>query len=402
MDPKDLAERKRAAAQRALHIYEDGEKAGGLSDEQRAEAQRLTAEAKEWGDKLNAALADIKDRDTLRELLGDQGNAGESESSGKGSDSKAERKSLGQAFVESGGYKGWKRNVSGQTALAEVPEHGFKATFTVAAATLTNYDRQAGIVLVGTQRLTVADLLAQGRTNAPVIRYVREDTFTNAATTVAEGALKPEASFDTSEVDAPVRKIAVTAKVTDELFADFPAIQSYIDARMPLMVQLTEEAQLLSGDGIAPNIAGILNTAGIQTQAKGVDPVLDAIFKAMTKVLAVGFFTPDGVVMHPNDWSDVRLLRTADGLYIMGNPTDAGVMRIWDLPVVVTTSMTENTALVGAFRLGAQVFYREGISVESTNSNEDDFKKNLIALRAEERLALAVYRPKAFCTVTGI
>ena len=64
--------------------------------------------------------------------------------------------------------------------------------------------------------------------------------------------------------------------------------------------------------------------------------------------------------------------------------------------------MTQNTALVGAFRLGAQLFIRSEGAVEATNSNEDDFKRNLIALRDEERAALAVYRPLAFCTVTGV
>jgi HK97 family phage major capsid protein len=258
------------------------------------------------------------------------------------------------------------------------------------------------MVMVGTERLTIADLLAQGQTNENTIRYVKEDTFTNAATTVTEGATKPEAAFDTSEVDAPVRKIAVTAKVTDELFADFPAMRDYIDNRLRYMVGLTEEVQLLTGDGNAPNITGILTTSGIQTQAKGSDPTPDAVYKAITKVRTVGFFEPDGVVFHPNDWTDIRLLKTLDGIYIWGSPMDMGPERIWGLPVVVTTGMTENTALVGAFRLGAQIFRREGIRVEATNTNSDDFVKNLITIRAEERLALAVYRPKAFATVTGI
>lgn len=316
---------------------------------------------------------------------------------------KTAQKSLGEQFIETPGYKHAKSNTRTRfSAGVDVPALGFKTTFTTGGATLTGYDRQPGLVMIGTERLTVADLLAQGQTTMPTIRYIKEDTFTNGATTVAEGAAKPEAVWDTSEADAPVRKIAVTAKVTDELFADFPAIRDYINNRMRYMVELTEEAQLLNGDGVSPNILGILATSGIQTQAKGADPVPDAVYKAMIKVMSVGFFDPTGVVFHPNDWQDVRLLRTADGMYIWGSPAQAGPMYIWGLPVVVTTSMTENTALVGAFRLGAQIFRREGIRVEATNSNEDDFEKNLITIRAEERLALAVYRPKAFCTVTGI
>lgn len=311
-------------------------------------------------------------------------------------------KSLGTRLVESDSYKNWGNRQAGKSASVEVDGLGFKATFTTSASTLTSYDRQPGMVMVGLERLTIADMLARGQTDQNTIRYVQEDTYTNAAAMVAEEGLKPEATFDTSEVDAPVRKIAVTAKVTDELFADFPAMRDYIDNRLRFMIVEREEAQLLNGNGSSPNIRGILQTSGIQTQAKGADPGPDAIYKGITKVRSVGFFEPDGVVAHPDDWTDIRLLRTADGLYIWGSPVEAGPERVWGLPAVITTAMTANTMLVGAFRLGAQVFYRNGVMVEATNTDQDDFVKNRVTIRVEERLALAVYRPKAFCTVTGM
>jgi HK97 family phage major capsid protein len=312
--------------------------------------------------------------------------------------------SIGEQFTQTAGYKRWMQQprVQGNVATVEVPRVGFKATFTTSGATVTGYDRQPGVITLGTQRPSVADLLARGQTTQNTIRYLQEDTFTNAATTVAEGGTKPEASFDTSEVDAPVRKIAVTAKVTDEIFNDFPAIASYIDERLPLMVVMAEDAQLLTGDGNAPNLTGLLNVSGILTQAKGADPTPDAVYKAMVQIMATGFFMPDGAVFHPLDWQDVKLLRTADGMYIWGSPADAAPDRIWGLNVVITTAITQNTALVGAFKLGAQIFYRQGITVEATNTNSDDFVKNLITIRAEQREALAVYRPKAFATVTGV
>jgi hypothetical protein len=245
-------------------------------------------------------------------------------------------------------------------------------------STLTEYDRQPGMVMIGQQALTIADLISQGETTMNTIRYVREDTYTNAATTVAEGGTKPEAAFDTSEVDAPVRKIAVTGKVTDEMFGDFPVIRDYVNNRLQFMVAQQEEAQILLGNGTPPNIQGIETTSGIQTQAAGTDPLPDAVFKAITKIASVGFFQADG------------------------HPADPGPNRLWGLPVVATVAQTQHTAFVGAFKLGAQVFRRQGITLETTNSNVDDFVKNLITIRAEERLALAVYRPLAFCTVTGL
>lgn len=328
-------------------------------------------------------------------------------------------KSIGQQFIESQSYKAFNPKVQGSGAGLELPEFlnwagATKATFTTAASTFTQYLRPPGLVLVEQQRLTIANLLMEGQTDSNTIRYQQEDSFTNAATSVAEGATKPEASFDTSEVDAPVRKIAVTAKVSDELWNDFPAMQSYIDGRMRFMVDQREEALLLNGDGVAPNILGILSTTGIQNQAVGTisatNTVLDNILRGVTKVRSVGFYEPDGIVIHPSDYQILRLSKDNSGQYYGGGPffnsyggggfpTQPGP---WGLTPVITTAIAAGTALVGAFRLGAMIFRRAGVAVQMTNSNEADFKQNLLAIRAEERLALAVWRPKAFCTVTGI
>lgn len=400
---QELADKKAARAKDALAIIErfEGENRRATDDEA-TEVKRLVRESQDYADQMKQAVGD----DEIKRLvLGLSKNddhpllhAADAKNGG--------HRSPGQAFVESDGYKGWVSGRPGQTTGVEVdPYRNFteaKATFDTAGSTLTVYDRQPGIVLVGTQVPMVSDLFAKGTTGANTIRYVQEDTFTNAAVEVAEGLIKPEASWDTSEVDAPVRKIAVTAKVTDELFADFPAMAAYINQRLPYMVALREDVQLLVGNGTPPNLKGILNTAGIQTQAKGADPVFTAAYKAMVLILSVGFFVPDGFVFNPLDWQDVVTAQDTTGRYIYGDPANAAQQRLWGLPVVTTMAITQNTALCGSFQLGAQIFYRQGITVESTNSNEDDFRKNLIAIRAEQREALACYRPKAFCSITGV
>lgn len=409
----DLNAEAEKRAERMAWLFEKGGEALDLSEDEATEIRDLNTEltalhkAREGKTEFQAMQAKAAEElERQRKPVGGMIHPQGSPSNGHGALAQAVAVVLtpGQAFVDSESYKAYVKNLrrAGQAAHAEVPALGMKATFTVSGATLTQYERPPGIVLLGQERPTVADLLARGETTMNTVRYMQEDTFTNAATTVAEEGAKPEATFDTSEVDAPVRKIGVTAKVTDELFEDFPAIRDYVDNRLRYMVVMREDAQLISGDGNAPNITGLLNVSGIQTQAKGADPGPDAIYKAMTKVRAVGFFEPDGVIAHPNDWQDIRLLRTADGMYIWGPPTEAGPERVWGKPVVITTGITENTMLVGAFRLGAQVFYRSGVSVEATNTDQDDFVKNRVTIRAEERLALACYRPLAFCSVTGM
>ena len=415
---KELAERKQAKAREALAEIGRIEALGRLpTDDEREGVKRLVQESQDYAEQMTKAAGD----EELKRLVLDLGkdddhpllHATDAKNGGSTDDRYDPRrgfKTLGELFAESDAVRKWGRQKGQVTtfeaeqyrSFAEAKEAELKATFTVSGSTFTGYDRQPGIVLVGTQAPMVSDLFAKATTTENTIRYPREDTFTNAATTVTEGNAKPEASFDTSEVDAAVRKIAVRARVTDELFADFPALAGYVNARLPYMVRLTEDAQLLTGDGNAPNLLGILQTPNIQTQAKGADPTPTAIYKAMIKILATGFFPPDGIVMNPLDWQDIATLQATTGQYIWGQPQDSTVMRMWGLPVVLTTTLTENTGLVGSFQLGAQIFYRSGLTLESTNSNEDDFNKNLISIRAEQREALVCYRPLAFCTVTGV
>ena len=269
--------------------------------------------------------------------------------------------------------------------------------------------RQPGILPILFQRLTVADLMPNGTTTAPLIRYVEETVATNAASTVAEEGEKPEAALDFDTVDEPVRKIAVILKVSDEMLEDMDQIRSYLDGRLGLFVRIREEQQLLNGAGTGNDLDGLLNRSLTAAQALGGDSIAVAVHKEITKVRVASFLDPDGIVFHPNDWQAARLEQDGNDQFYGGGPFtgpygNGGIAGdfYWGLRVVSTTAMTENTALLGAFATAAQIFRRTGLTVDASNSDGDDFKHNITTLRAEERLALAVYRPAAFGTVTGI
>ena len=329
-------------------------------------------------------------------------NVGAAESgaeSGNGASSYgAPTKSFGQMFVESDAYK-LKQGPIGPESTIDVD---LKTLMTTAAGFAPEIQRTDKLVEFATRPIQVADLIPQTQTTQSAVQYMEETTFTNAATEIAEGGTYPEAALAFTEQTSLVRKISVFLPVTDEQLDDAPRIRGVIDNRLPFMVRQRLDSQLLSGNGTAPNLRGVLNVVGVQTQAKGSDPGPDAVYKAIVKVEVTGQAFANACVFHPNDWQNIRLLRTADGLYIWGNPSDAGPERIWGLRVVRAQAMTTASALVGDFANFSELSVRKGIDTQVSNSHSTFFVEGKQAIRADMRAAFVIYRPTAFCTVTGL
>lgn len=319
-----------------------------------------------------------------------------------GDDVDVERKaiSLGERYVKSAAHENrGSNNRAGQAVEMDVDVKTLMSTTAGWAPTPQDNGRFVDKVTVP---LGLVDIIPQTTTgNTGAVTYWEETTYTNGAAETAEGATKPEGALATTERTAEIRKIAVLLPVTDEQLEDEPRVQQYIDNRLPFMVRQRLDGQIAVGDGSAPNLRGILNVAGIQTQAKGSDPTPDAVYKAMTKVMVTGAAVPDAYVTNPLDWQDVRLLRTTDGIYIWGSPSEPGPARIWGLNVVLSQAITENTGVVGDFANFSELAVRKQLEI-AVGLNADDWAKNRQTFRAELRTALIWYRPTAFCSVTGI
>ena len=229
------------------------------------------------------------------------------------------------------------------------------------------------------------------------LEYVRETGFTNAAAAVAETAKKPQSDIQFDLVSTTAKVIAHYVKASRQILSDAPMLASYIDGRLRYGLAYKEEQQLLNGDGTGQNLLGIVPqaTAFAAPFALIGATTMDTLRLAMLQAV-LAEFPATGHVLNPIDWARIELTKDSEGRYIIGQPQGVASPTMWGLPVVSTQAMASGKFLTGAFRMGAQLFDRWMARVEVATENEDDFVKNLVTILAEERLALAVYRPEAF------
>jgi HK97 family phage major capsid protein len=387
-----------------------------FTDEERSAIQAITEQGRQLEVRIAAARSDQAMLDDLTRLGSVTVGSGLTPAAAAAR-TRGRVLSLGEQFVASPEYEFFRKGLhrssstwrSPSVELAD-PRQGFHATTLTedpaSGGALVVPQYIPGIVQLPNRPLVVADLFAPGTTTSNLISYMQETAFTNAANAVLEGAAKPESALTFVAVQDPVRKIAHWLPVTEEMLEDVPQISSYINARLVLGVQIEEDDELLNGTGVAPELLGITKRAGLAADVVRVDPATnaDAILAQIFAIYTSAFLMPDGIVMNPTNWAKTALAKSSTGEYIGAGPFDSGLQAqtLWGLPVAVTPNQLLGSGFVGAFKTAAQIFRKGGIRVEASNSHVDFFIKNLVAIRAEERLALAVYRPGAFGEVTGL
>ncbi len=392
MDPKQ----ELAALQAKTSAIVAGVKAAGrsLSDD---EATSLQADS----ERILELKGVIEKADRNAALMASFGEVSEEAATEPDSDAPKQAATVGEHFVKSGAQAAFAKGNGQRTASA--PE--FKAATDPNLVAGNGKVQYGGVIENQLRRLTIADLLGKGTMSNTSLTYWVQGVTEGDAAAVAENGLKPSIHFNFSPVTEALSKIAVITKISDEAISDVEYLVSVINSQLVGRLQIVEEDQLLNGNGAAPNLRGILNRVGLQTYAttagysaaKG----FDAIFHAVTMV-ATGpaLESADGIVINPADYEVLRLAKNGDGDYYAGGPFSGGNPGLWGVRTVVTPAIAAGTVLVGAFGTSAQLFRKGGLTVDATNSNEDDFMYNRVALRAEERILLAVYRPAAFVKLT--
>jgi hypothetical protein len=390
-----------------------------MTDDEVKKIEELVDKAKD----IRGQLGEWERQESIREAIQRAGDINEAPPTLQQEDAKT----VGDAFVRSPGYKALKdRGFAGGTwSSGPVLIDGSKVINSPETGTprVEALDLASGLLPLSPQVIgggglidslplqapTVADLFAQGTATSNTLVYLEETAetpgvlsapyLTSSAANVnavltSEGTAKPAAFVDFTKRTVALDKLAAFLPVSEELLEDEPAIVAYINTRLALFVRQAEDKRILAR--LITASSG--NTAGF-TELGG-NNVFDSIMAGITMVRVEGGLEPDAVIMNPIDFAKMMVAKASTaGSYFNGGPYGAIAQGPWGLRTVVTGAVAAGSPIVGAFREGGQVWRKGGLSVEASNSHNDYFRYNLVALRAEERVGLAVYRPRAFQTL---
>ena len=283
---------------------------------------------------------------------------------------------------------------------------------------------QSGIVeMLGRRDFRIRDLVSVRTTGSDTVEYVEQTSHTNNAAETAEattsaaptvvntegtpniavvtkaagGGYKPEGAWAFVRRTATVKTIAEWVPATKRSLADAGQLEGLINDELRKDIEEREDGQLLNGGGTGEDLTGILQWSGIQTQAFS-NNLFESVRKGITKARKIGRVNANGIVMAPEDVEVVDLAQDANDRYYNGGPFAMGPRTLWGLPIVESEAITAGHALLGDFSK-AVLWDREQTTVTMTDSHEDFFVRNLVAILAEERVAFAVTRPKAFVDV---
>ena len=246
------------------------------------------------------------------------------------------------------------------------------------------------------RKVHLRSLLPIGTINQGLFTFPYESGGEGDPAAQVQGSSKAQVDFDITMKDAPAQYIAGYVRISRQMLDDIPAMTSFLQSRLLEKYLIAEDAQILSGDGTAPNLQGILGVATAATGAATVD--VEQLVQAIAQ-LESSNYSATGIMVNPTDWAAIMNTKNTNAAYSLPASTVVttdGNVSIAGIPLYKSTAIAVDKFLVGDWSMGAQIMQNQGISVQFSEMDGDNFTKNLITVRVEARIAFPIYYAGAF------
>lgn len=306
--------------------------------------------------------------------------------------------SIGEKFVNTKGFKVLAADVRSKEHVRETFSTKSATVSTTSTGITDNFlggvGTLPGVVSVPSRRLIVEGLIPHIPVSSGSMQMVKETGFTNRAAVVAEGSSKPETTFEFEKYNVNIETVAHWTKISEQLAADAPAVAAFINARMQYGLQAKIDSDILVGAGTSGALSGFLNTGNYTDYSSSITPyasgdtLIDFAARIQAELESLNY-TPEYLILNPKDWTDLCLLKDGQKRYILGGPGQNVEKTLWGVPVITTGAMTSGKYIMADFTLGGAILDRQELTVD-IDRTQDDFIKNLLTIRVERRLGLAV------------
>lgn len=268
-----------------------------------------------------------------------------------------------------------------------------------------------GVANLPLRQLHVRDLMNIVQTTAGQIEFVQQTGFTNNSDTVARRDSDPSTASAATQNDITVDRVSrPIADIEAHLpypriaLSDTPAVAGFVESQLTDGLLNVEDTQILYGSGLSPNMMGIMSESNCGSfdwsDGEVGDNKADALMRAILAAM-VAQYQVDGIVMHPNDWAAIAMLKDENNQYLINGVHLAGQMpTLWGKPVVLSVAMNSGEALVGAFRSAATYYLRQDATIQVFDQHSDWAIKGLVAFYATLRGAVITNRPENFVKVS--
>ena len=295
-------------------------------------------------------------------------------------------------------------DVLGKIAAGELKHTSFKMD-TKAVGNMTEAVNLTGdiprayanqVYALPSRKIHVRSLLPVGTISQGLFTFPLETGGEGAPAAQTQGSTKAQVDFDITMTNAPAQVIAGYVKISRQMLDDVPAMTSFLQSRLLEKYLVAEDAQLLSGNGTAPNLQGLTGVASAFSGAATVD--VEQLVQAIAQVEASNY-SATGILINPTDWANIINTKNTNSAYSLPGSTVVttdGQLSIAGIPVFKSTAIAADKFLVGDWAMGAQIMQRDGISVQFSEFDGNNFVENMITVRVEARIAFPIYYAGAF------
>ena len=246
------------------------------------------------------------------------------------------------------------------------------------------------------RKVHLRSLLPIGTISQGLFTFPYESGGEGAPAAQVQGSSKAQVDYDIVMKDAPAQYIAGYVRISRQMLDDIPAMTSFLQSRLLEQYLIAEDAQLLNGNGTAPNLTGLTINATAATGASTVDA--EQLVQAIAQLESTNY-SATGILVNPLDWAAIMNTKNVNSAYSLPASTVVttdGSVTIAGIPLYKSTAIAVDKFLVGDWNMGAQIMQNQGISVQFSEFDADNFTKNLITVRVEARIAFPIYYAGAF------